>query len=372
MQITNPQIDDILGLFSTTETGIREWDLSRGEVMFINQTLTLKPGECKAKISEYLASSNPANREALAIALAAGKGSVEYCREMPGGEKQWLREQFVSRGGKVFSRVEDITAIQAARESVRAEKKRFQNLVNAMHGFMFVFDADFNFRDVILPDHMSLLHPREELLKMNGRNIFSPEVSDLYVANIADSLATGKVNEIEYWLDMGNVRYHFNGRLVPNDGLVYVQIRDISDRVRRMEELVAARNKAEQADTMKSAFISNMSHEIRTPLNAIIGFTEVMADEDDSALRKEYLEIVHTNNDMLMRLIGDVLDLSRIESGKVEMAYAMTDAATLMSEVGQANQLSMRPGVELHIVPPDAQVWLYTDAKRVKQVYSTL
>ena len=83
-------------------------------------------------------------------------------------------------------------------------------------------------------------------------------------------------------------------------------------------ELKELKEKAELSDRIKSAFLANMSHEIRTPLNAIVGFSELLVDCDDLAEKKEYMDIIEFNNELLLRLINDILDLSKIESGILE------------------------------------------------------
>ncbi|MGL5979291.1 MAG: ATP-binding protein [Phocaeicola sp.] len=98
-----------------------------------------------------------------------------------------------------------------------------------------------------------------------------------------------------------------------------LKIDDVSDYNRLINELKITTAKAEESDKLKSAFLANMSHEIRTPLNAIVGFSELLQESDCPEERKEYSEIINRNNDSLLKLIGDVLDLSKIESGLVEL-----------------------------------------------------
>ena len=97
-----------------------------------------------------------------------------------------------------------------------------------------------------------------------------------------------------------------------------------------MKEL---KEKAELSDRLKSAFLANMSHEIRTPLNAIVGFSELMVNCDDQAEKEEYMNIIQSNNELLLRLINDILDLSKIESGILERKPEKFDLAKVCTEL---------------------------------------
>ena len=97
--------------------------------------------------------------------------------------------------------------------------------------------------------------------------------------------------------------------------------------------LIAARQKAEESDRMKLVFLANMSHEIRTPLNAIVGFSNILASTDDLEDKKEFADIIENNNSLLLQLINDILDLSKIEAGTLEFVYSDVDVNTLLSDL---------------------------------------
>ena len=99
----------------------------------------------------------------------------------------------------------------------------------------------------------------------------------------------------------------------------------IDDRKAMEEALVEARNRAEESDRLKSAFLANMSHEIRTPLNAIIGFTSVLPDVDNEEERRMLLNLVHENSQKLLHLVDDVVNISKVESGKLELVMSSFD-----------------------------------------------
>ena len=114
--------------------------------------------------------------------------------------------------------------------------------------------------------------------------------------------------------------------------------RDITEQKQYQEILKEEKTRAEQADKLKSAFLANMSHEIRTPLNAIVGFSELLQVTDDQEEKDEYMKIINDNNDLLLRLINDILDMSKLESGAVELKFEEFD----MVDVYNATYLALK------------------------------
>lgn len=137
------------------------------------------------------------------------------------------------------------------------------------------------------------------------------------------------------------------------------------------QQLKVAKEKAEEADRMKSAFLANMNHEIRTPLNAIVGFSQVLVDEDDLETRQEYAEIIQSNNELLQRLIADVLDISKIESNTMALTYAEHDLPVLMKEIYNVIRLRMPEEVDLELNECPPQLF-YTDRNRLTQILTNL
>lgn len=136
------------------------------------------------------------------------------------------------------------------------------------------------------------------------------------------------------------------------------------------EELIAARDKALQADTLKSAFLANMSHEIRTPLNSIVGFSDLLKDIDAFSPEevKQFVDTINTNCTLLLALINDILDLSRIESGSMDFRFAGYNLMFVMQQIYDSQRLSMPPGVELVMKLPEESKSIVTDSIRLKQV----
>ena len=148
--------------------------------------------------------------------------------------------------------------------------------------------------------------------------------------------------------------------------------RDITKDKLMEQELIDAKERAEESDKLKSAFIANMSHEIRTPLNAIVGFSKIIAETQDPEERKSYYSIVETNNGRLLGLINEILDLSKIESGIMEFDLEPTNLASLCRDILQTLSLRCQPGVKLIFEDSDQDLIINTDKNRLSQVLNNL
>lgn len=138
-------------------------------------------------------------------------------------------------------------------------------------------------------------------------------------------------------------------------------------------KLLEAKEKAEESNRLKSAFLANMSHEIRTPLNAIVGFSSILADAENEREREEYMKIIQNNNKLLLQLINDILDLSKIEAGTIDFVFTDVDINQMMNETAQSFQLKME-GSSIKFIYEEAmpECITYTDRNRVMQVITNL
>lgn len=138
------------------------------------------------------------------------------------------------------------------------------------------------------------------------------------------------------------------------------------------DKLIVALHKAEESDRLKSAFLANMSHEIRTPLNAIVGFSGVLDEVDTKEERDEYVDLIRRNSDLLLQLLSDILDLSRIEAGVLEFTFGETDAYKVCNNVVVSLANKCRYGVKLYLNPSADSMPLCTDGNRLMQVLINL
>jgi len=156
--------------------------------------------------------------------------------------------------------------------------------------------------------------------------------------------------------------------------IVYMKNKTLRKALERNEkEILEAKTRAEEGDKLKSAFLANMSHEIRTPLNAIVGFSQLMCEDqctqDD---RVGYSEVISQNSDMLLTLISDILDISKMDTGKFEMDMREVNLKELCDRLFQTTQHLKKEGVEYVCKPYPGEVLLKTDLHRLTQVLINL
>ena len=181
-----------------------------------------------------------------------------------------------------------------------------------------------------------------------------------------DLLNTGEYK----WVDLKGVAQEFDERGKVTKVLGFIA--DIQKRRDDEQALIEAKHRAEESDRLKSAFLANVSHEIRTPLNAIVGFSEVIAHTENECEREEYLDIVKANSNLLLHLINDILDLSRIESGKMEFIDENIQMDELCEELRQMHQMRIKNDVKIIFERPAASLTIVSDSHRLRQLYSNL
>ncbi len=161
-----------------------------------------------------------------------------------------------------------------------------------------------------------------------------------------------------------------NGKILYYEGTV----EDISAQKRYEAEIIAAKEEAVRAGELKTSFLANMSHEIRTPLNGILGFAQLLADELDEEQRAQYLEVINKSSHQLLRIISDVLDISKIEVGELSINKADFSLKTLLDDIyltfyRKAEEQNISLIKEFNL---DKDVIIYSDEFRVKQVFNNL
>ena len=195
-----------------------------------------------------------------------------------------------------------------------------------------------------------------------------------FVGQVKEGKATSLSKEVR--INRGNGKYSWTSINVmvrdyrPQDGVIEMLCinYDITPLKETEQKLIIARDKAEELDRLKSAFLANMSHEIRTPLNSIVGFSSLLAETDDREERQEYIKIVETNNELLLQLVSDILDLSKIESGTFDFVRSDLDVNESCMKIIKSMEMKVPETVDLVFEKYMPDCHIYTDKNRFMQV----
>ena len=276
---------------------------------------------------------------------------------------------------------QDITDVIKKRDELRELNLLLDGILNNIPVYLYVKDPEDDFRylywNKAFAEHSKI--PASRAIGRTDFEIF-PERADAERFR-RDDLELIRTHER---IDMQETYVAATGEtrivqtlkaLVPMEGREPLLIGiswDITNFQNIEQELIKARIKAEQSDRLKTAFLANMSHEIRTPLNAIVGFSNLMNSEEvlEPEEREQFVKLINTNSDLLLKLINDILDLSRMESGKMSFVFDRHDLNVLINEIYCTFQLMMPEGVELRMRVPEIPVVVAVDPYRLKQVLS--
>ena len=191
-----------------------------------------------------------------------------------------------------------------------------------------------------------------------------------------EAIGTGKI--VRHITHVDHVDFEITATPVYDDtgneiigGLL--RFEDITEKLKVERMLQEAKEKAEESNRLKSAFLANMSHEIRTPLNAIIGFSDLICQTDDAEEKEEYIRIVTSNNELLLQLIDDILDLSKIEAGTLEFQYSDIELNTELKKLESTLKLKLKSDdVQLEFVPGLPVCPVCTEKNRLSQLIINL
>ena len=147
---------------------------------------------------------------------------------------------------------------------------------------------------------------------------------------------------------------------------------DITDQKKKEVMLIEAREKAMESDKLKMAFLANMSHEIRTPLNAIVGFSTMLTKTTDPKKQSRFVDIINLNNELLLKLISDVLDTAKIESNTHDVHKEPTDVNKVLQTAESTVRLRLHKGVALNLVLGEPECEIFTDTDRLNQIMVNL
>jgi PAS domain S-box-containing protein len=237
---------------------------------------------------------------------------------------------------------QDNTELRLAINALQESNLKIQNILSSSPDTIIVFDPDFIIREINNAAEKIFGYSASQLLSASVQTIFAQtDYSDFTrtVNQMDSTYNTVKNREFDMVRASGDFfPAEISMALIPKSEQgekLYVSIiKDITSRKIFEDNLNEARQKAEEADKLKSAFLANMSHEIRTPMNAIVGFSNMLTDEDISEKeREEYSGYIASNSSILLTLIDDIIDISKIEAGQLKIKQKTTTVAAIMDEV---------------------------------------
>jgi len=242
-------------------------------------------------------------------------------------------DTFRISNNQIVSLFIDVTSKQNQIIELEENKKRYQVLLEAIPDLFFIIDKDGVYVDFVFKASEALKIKPDDII---GNSIFEVGFSEKMSAKIYQCIQQciefDSIETIEYALEVEGSSAMFEMRIARlNDHSVVSLARDISSRKMAELKLEEAKNKAEEADRLKTAFLANISHEIRTPMNAIIGFSKMLGSQEfDEEEKSKFLEIILTNGKLLLALINDMISLSKIESNTLVVKKSVCRLNDLM------------------------------------------
>ena len=281
----------------------------------------------------------------------------------------------------------DISERKRTEEEMRDNNRKLSTIINNLRGVVFRCNNDEEWTMQYISDGIYELAgylPNEFIgSKIRSfKSIIDPEDVKMVWEKIHTSLETGYLYTIEYRIitSSGNKKwvwergrgYYESDKLVALEGF----ISDITERKKIEEELIRARDKAEQSDRLKTAFLHNISHEIRTPMNAIVGFTTLLdASDITDESRRQYIDIIYQSSNQLLSIITDIVDISNIETGQVKVSRASVNLNTMIRNLHdqyrvRAQQQGLMINCTTHL--DDREAVVLTDEIKIIQIFSNL
>ncbi len=248
--------------------------------------------------------------------------------------------------------IRDISEKKHAEEALRHSRAAARGLLDATRESLLLLDGDGNVVAVNQTAASRLKKTTDELIGVGIFDLLPKDIREPRKTHFNNVLQTGVPAEFEDERD-GIVFHHINYPVYDKDGTiagVAIFSQDITERKRMEEELVIAKNIAEEATRAKSDFLANMSHEIRTPMNAVIGMSHLALKTELSPRQRDYLEKIQSSANSLLGIINDILDFSKIEAGKLEMESVEFNLDTVLDNLANLVTVKSREKEDLEVL----------------------
>jgi len=295
----------------------------------------------------------------------------------------WIHKPVFDEHGNIIEFLSvgtDITARKKAEDALRKSRKLLQDIIDNTGAMIFVKDSNGLYILVNkVYEHICGLS-KEEILGKNDYKIHIPQVAEKVIKDDRRVLETGESLIVEETFIIRGKEYNFFTSKIPlydNDNKPYAVCgvaADITGLKQAEKELAKAKEAAEKANRVKSEFLANMSHEIRTPMNAILGYSNLLSKMISEEKEKKYLEIIQTSGKNLLFLINDILDLSKIEAGKLDIIRKPVSLNKLFNEIRNIFEIKTKEKGVSFIMEKEPEIpdILMLDEIRLRQILFNL
>ncbi len=282
----------------------------------------------------------------------------------------------------IFAITHDITESKKSREALQRERIMLRTVIDNLPDTVYVKDIQLR-KTLANAAELNILNKtKEEVIGKTDRDLYPADVAQKYEEDDMHVIQSGKAvinrEEIVESPD-GRINWLLTSKtpLIDHDGQVVGLVgigRNITERIETLKALAEAKEAAEAANRAKSEFLANMSHEIRTPMNAILGFSEALYHRLENPEHKKMLHSVKSSGNLLLSLLNDILDLSKIEAGHLEIKPHPVHVISILEELKVIfSEKASEKGIDFTVhIPDDFPEYLYLDEVRIKQVLFNL
>ncbi|MDD3859219.1 MAG: PAS domain S-box protein [Bacteroidales bacterium] len=250
-------------------------------------------------------------------------------------------------------------------------------LLKAMPDMIFTFNSEGFIIDFYSNSNSLLLLPPEKFLNKHITEVLPQSNAEQTKIHINYVQQTKEMAKYTYELNINSQKMYFDAKMVYiNSETVLTVVRDVTERMNLISELRKAKSKAEESDRLKSAFLANMSHEIRTPMNSILGFTDLLKENETEKEKKEYLGIIENSCNLLMEIINDVFEISKIEAGVIKISKDQININYLinniLNEISSIIPKEKKIKIKLSDNNTTDEIIILSDPIKLKQIITNL
>lgn len=269
----------------------------------------------------------------------------------------------------------DISLQYESQEQLRESENRLRNLIRSIPDIIFIYDNSGKILDFHIPSEAAEMMPPEDVKGKNLKDLFDGPDGEGVLQTFLNALQSRKIHSLEQKIPTKSGIKHFETRFFPLDQQQMISIsKNITGQKIWEKGLMEAMEAADKASRAKSEFLANMSHEIRTPMNGLLGIIDLLEQTKLDKVQKQYADIIKNSGNMLLGIIKDILDYSKIEAGKIEIIKEVYDAnAELENQAKILSGLASKKEIKFTFQRADEEdLFIEADKVKINQIFLNL